>query len=39
MTGAMTATAKRLYDGGTPVDEIATMLGISRATVYRHLDL
>jgi AcrR family transcriptional regulator len=39
MTGAMTTTAKRLYDGGTPVDEIAAMLGVSRATVYRHLEL
>lgn len=39
MTGAMATTAKRLHEAGTPVDEIAQMLGVSRATVYRHLEL
>jgi AcrR family transcriptional regulator len=38
MTGSMTTTARRLYGTGTPVDEIADLLGVSRATVYRHLD-
>jgi AcrR family transcriptional regulator len=39
MTGTMTTMAKRLYEAGTPVDEIAQMLGVSRATIYRHLEL
>jgi AcrR family transcriptional regulator len=37
MDGAMTATARRMYDSGSGVDEIAAALGVSRATVYRHL--
>jgi DNA invertase Pin-like site-specific DNA recombinase len=33
------ATARRLYAGGAhSVTEIAERLGVSRATLYRHLD-
>ncbi|WP_328616074.1 TetR family transcriptional regulator [Amycolatopsis sp. NBC_00355] len=30
-------TAHRLYDAGHPAADIATALGVSRATIYRHL--
>ncbi|MEV6627000.1 helix-turn-helix domain-containing protein [Amycolatopsis sp. NPDC051114] len=29
--------ARRLYDAGHAPAEIATALGVSRATIYRHL--
>ncbi|MEW9530454.1 TetR family transcriptional regulator [Microbispora sp. NPDC049125] len=37
MDAAMAETARRMYDEGSGVAEIASALGVSRATVYRHL--
>jgi AcrR family transcriptional regulator len=33
----MAEAARRMYDAGSTADEIAARLGVSRATVYRHL--
>ncbi len=33
----MARTAQKLHDSGASVDEIASKIGVSRATVYRHL--
>jgi AcrR family transcriptional regulator len=39
MSGGQIAAARRMHAaGGHSVEEIATALGVSRATVYRHLD-
>ena len=37
MTPTKVALARRLYDEGTPPAEIAGALGVSRATIYRHV--
>lgn len=37
MTPAMVRTARRRHAAGATADEIATELGVSRATIYRHL--
>jgi AcrR family transcriptional regulator len=38
LTGEKVAAARRMYEAGShTVDEIAHALGVSRATVYRHL--
>ncbi|NUP26529.1 MAG: Hin recombinase, partial [Nocardia sp.] len=38
MTSSMVESARRMRDSGTyTVDQIAAELGVSRATVYRHL--
>lgn len=37
MSGDMADTARRMYDAGSTADEIAATLGVSRATVYRHV--
>lgn len=38
MTPAKLRQAERMHAAGTPVTEIADVLGVGRATVYRHLD-
>jgi AcrR family transcriptional regulator len=37
MSPAMAETARRMYDAGHNAAEIAAEIGVSRATVYRHL--
>jgi AcrR family transcriptional regulator len=37
MSPAMAETARRMHAAGSPAAEIAAALGVSRATVYRHL--
>lgn len=37
MSSTMVDTARRMHDTGSTADEIAATLGVSRATVYRHL--
>jgi AcrR family transcriptional regulator len=37
MSSAMAETAQRMYDDGHTAGEIAAALGVSRATIYRHL--
>lgn len=38
MTLSKTSTAKSMYAAGTAVSEIASILGVSRPTIYRVLD-
>jgi AcrR family transcriptional regulator len=38
MRSEMVATARRMHDEGHSADRIASTLGVSRATVYRHLN-
>ncbi len=37
MTAAKLRQAQRVHSEGRPISEIATVLGVGRATVYRHL--
>lgn len=37
MSPAMVDTARRLHAAGRTAEQIAAALGVSRATVYRHL--
>lgn len=37
LTSAQVAQARRLHSGGEPVPEIARLMGVSRATMYRAL--
>jgi len=37
MTAAKTKQAARMVTGGTPLTEVADVLGVSRTTLYRHL--
>jgi DNA-directed RNA polymerase specialized sigma24 family protein len=40
MSAERVAEARRMHaEGSRTIEEIATVLGVSRATVYRHLDL
>lgn len=37
MTRTKISAAKRLVDAGSSIDEVAESLGVSRASIYRHL--
>src|SRR5674476_1078258 len=37
MTTAKTRAAQRMISAGTPLTEVASVLGVGRATLYRHL--
>jgi DNA invertase Pin-like site-specific DNA recombinase len=37
MTTAKLRAAQRMISGGTPLTEVASVLGVGRATLYRHL--
>jgi uncharacterized protein YjcR len=39
MSSAKVATAKQMYADSRPVKEIAEVLGVSRPTIYRALDI
>ena len=39
MTQAKIANAKRMYEGGVAITEIAETLSVSRPTIYRVLDV
>ena len=37
MTTAKIRAARRMITAGTPLTEVASVLGVGRATLYRHL--